>query len=67
MAINTDPDQPRTAWVDLDPETNPAGKILQCLYATDPSQIGQTLTVRPAGDRRVVQLTVPAAGFVVYE
>ena len=67
LAINTDPGQPRSAWVDLDPGTNPAGKSMQCIYATDPSQIGQNLTVRAAGDRQLVQMTVPAAGFVVYE
>jgi glycosidase len=66
-AINTDPDQPRTAWSDLPPDTNPSGKTLQCLYATTPGQIGQNLTVRATGDRRVIQLTVPPAGFVVYE
>jgi len=67
LAINTDPDWSRTAWVDLDPSANPEGKILQCLYSSDAGQIGQTLTVRAAGDRRVVQLSAPGAGFVVFE
>ena len=40
-AINTDPDQARTAWVDLDPDDNPAGKTMQCLYSNDPAQIGE--------------------------
>jgi glycosidase len=67
LAINTDPDQPRTAWVDLDADINPTGAQLTCLYSTDPAQVGQQLTVQPAGDRRVVQLNVPTAGFVLFE
>jgi glycosidase len=67
LAINTDPDQPRTAWVDLEAGINLTGAQRACLYSTDPAQVGQLLTVQPAGDRRVVQLTAPAAGFVVFE
>jgi glycosidase len=67
LAINTDPDAPRTVWVDLQPVVNPLGAQLTCLYSTDPAQVGQQLTVQSAGDRRVVQLTVPAAGFVIFE
>ena len=67
LAINTDPDQPRTAWVDLDAGALPAEGHLTCLYATDAAQIGQTLTVQTVGDRQAVQLTVPAAGFVIFE
>ncbi len=66
-AINTDPDQARTAWVDLDPGDNPTGKTIQCLYSNDPNQIGENLVIQSAGDRRVVKLSVPAAGYVVYE
>jgi hypothetical protein len=66
-AINTDPNQTRTAWVDLAVDDNPVGKTLHCLYSTDPSQIGAKLVVQSAGDRRVVNLSVPAAGFVVFE
>jgi glycosidase len=66
-AINTDPDHPRTAWVSLDPASAPEGRRLTCLYSTDPAQIGQEMEARTAGERRVVQLSVPAAGFVVYE
>ncbi len=67
LAINTDPDQASTAWVDLDPEVYPAGKTITCLYATAADQIGQPVTVQANGNRRVIHLTVPAAGFVVYE
>jgi glycosidase len=67
LAINTDPDQGTTIWVDLDPDVYPAGKTITCLYATSADQIGQQLTVQAIGERRAIHLTVPGAGFVVYE
>ena len=67
LAINTDPDQLRTAWVDLDPNSYPARKILNCLYATDMNQVNQQLAVQVIGGRHAIQLSVPAAGFVCYE
>jgi hypothetical protein len=38
---------------------------MQCLYSTDPAQLGQTLTVE-SRNGKTLPLTVPAAGFVVY-
>jgi glycosidase len=67
LAINTDPNASRTAWVDLDANINPSGAQLTCLYSTDPAQVGQQLSVKQAGGRSVVQLSVPAAGFVMFE
>jgi glycosidase len=67
LAINTDPDQPGTVWVDLDAGMLPASRHFTCLYSSDAAQIGQVLTVQTVGDRQAVQLTVPAAGFVIYE
>lgn len=67
LAINTDPDRPTTAWVDLDADAHQAGKTITCLYSSDAGYIGQQLTVQNMRDRRVIHLTVPAAGFVVYE
>jgi glycosidase len=67
LALNTDPGQSRSAWVDLNASTNPGGKQLQCLYSTDSAQIGARLTVQKAGDRSVINLSVPAAGFVIFE
>ena len=67
LAINTDPDQTRTAWVDLDASAYPTGLHLKCVYATDQSLVGPGLIVQASGDRRVVNLTVPPAGFVIYE
>jgi len=67
VALNTDPDQARAAWVSLYPRLNPEGKRLTCLYSSDPAQIGQELLVQAAGERRVVNLRVPAGGFCIYE
>ena len=36
LAINTDPHQPRYAWVSLDPIAYPAGAPLTCLYSSAP-------------------------------
>lgn len=66
MAINTDPDQPRTAWVAIDDELHPADQPLTCLYSTDPAQIGQAAPVE-VRDGKAIQLTAPAAGFVIFE
>jgi hypothetical protein len=67
LAINTDPDRPQTAWVNLNPFENPAGARLTCLYSSAPGQVGQGLAVQAVGDRALVSLNVPAAGFVIYE
>jgi glycosidase len=64
-AINTDPDNPRSAYVTIDNSLHDAGDTMQCLYSTDPAQLGQTLTVE-SRNGKTLPLTVPAAGFVVY-
>lgn len=65
-AINTDPDQSRTAWVTLDAELHQPGEQLRCVYSTDATQRGTTLTIEPRNGKAVL-LTVPPAGVVVYE
>ena len=66
LAINTDYQQPRTAWVTIDDALHTAGQRLICLYSTDPDQIGQSAVVA-ARNGKAVQITVPAAGFVIFE
>jgi glycosidase len=66
LAINTDPDQPRTAWVTIDNDLHAAGEKLRCTYSTDGQQVGQGVEVAPRNGK-AVELTVPAAGLVVYE
>jgi hypothetical protein len=67
LAINTDPDQPRTAWTVVHSELHREGGHLRCIYSTDPNQLGQELEVRTTAGRTAVLLTVPAAGFVIFE
>ncbi|WP_127502751.1 alpha-amylase family glycosyl hydrolase [Actinoplanes solisilvae] len=64
-AINTDPDNARTAWVTIDDELHPLGAKLTCLFSTDRGQEGQTLDVEPRNGK-AVELTVPAGGCVIY-
>jgi glycosidase len=65
LAINTDPDQPRTAWVTIDATLHAAGDKLARVYPADGSNIDDTVTVE-ARNGKAVRLTVPAAGFVIY-
>jgi len=65
-AINTDPDQPRTAWVTIDNDLHEAGQELRCLHSTDPAQRGTTVSVEARNGKSVL-LTVPPAGVVVHE
>jgi len=64
-AINTDPDNQRTAFVTIDNDLHSAGDQLTCLYSSNSGEIGQKLNVE-ARNGKAVSLSVPAAGFVVY-
>jgi hypothetical protein len=66
LAINTDYDQSRTAWVTVDNELYQAGDVLQCIYSTDAAQVGQSVAVE-ARNGKAVLISVPAAGFVIFE
>jgi glycosidase len=66
LAINTDPDQARAAWSTIDGSLHAEQSALTCIYSTDPAQVGQPLTVE-SRNGKAVRLTVPAAGFVIYE
>lgn len=65
-AVNTDPYQPRTAWVTIDNSLHAAGDTLTCRYSTDPAHEGQTVAVEPTNGK-AIQLTVSPSGFVVYD
>ena len=67
LAINTDADQSRTAWITIDNTLhgNPT-KALQCLYSTDAGQINTQVQIE-ARNGKAVKITVPAGGFVIYE
>jgi glycosidase len=66
VAINTDPDGPRTAWVTIDDGLHRAGDSLRCLYSTASADIGNAIPIE-ARNGKAVRLSVPPGGFVVYE
>jgi glycosidase len=66
LAINTDAESARTAWVTIDNSLHRAGERLTCIYSTDAAMLGATIAVE-ARNGKAVHLTVPPAGFVVYE
>lgn len=65
-AINTDPDRERTAWVTLDAGMHLPGEALTCHYSSDPAQLGTTVTIE-ARNGLAAAVTVPPAGFVIYQ
>jgi len=71
LAINTDPHQSRRAWAMVKRGIQAYSDHLQCIYSTDESQIGHVLAftelVLESEPQQVVELEVPAAGFVIYE
>ena len=66
LAINTDRDRPQMAWVTIDNDLHQAGSTLRCVYSTDTRDLGSSIAVE-ARNGKAAWLTVPAAGFVVYE
>lgn len=69
VAINTDPVNPRTAWVLVDSSVHPPGSRFSCVYSTDPAQITGETSVQSkgaGGGIAAIQLSVPAAGFVMW-
>jgi hypothetical protein len=66
-AINTDSVQARTVWSVIDHDLHRPGEHFRCAYSTDAVEIGTQLPVEDRGPTRALHLTVPAAGFVIYE
>lgn len=65
VAVNTDADNSRTAWVRVDSTIHRPGESVTCLYSTEPSMVGKTLGIENRGGS-AVEITVPPAGFVAY-
>jgi len=66
LAINTDYFMPKTAWVTIDNSLHNTGNKLKCIYSTDKGQIDQDVTVEARNGKSVL-ITVPPAGFVIFE
>ena len=67
-AINTDVERELMAFVTVDAEVNADGAVLSAIYeaAVPSTGSGTTIAVQRFGGRAAVQLTVPAAGFVMF-
>ncbi|SDH56987.1 alpha-amylase family glycosyl hydrolase [Nitrosomonas sp. Nm132] len=67
LAVNTDIDKPRTAWVTIDNALHgDKSQFLECIYSTDRVQIGSAIKIE-VRNGKAVHLTVPPGGFVIYE
>ena len=65
VALNNDISVARTAWVTVDDELNPVGRVLECVYSTQAGQEGTRVAVQ-ARNGKAVSITVPAAGVAIY-
>jgi glycosidase len=65
LAINTDADKTRAAWVTIDAALHAEAAFLTCLYSTDPTQIGTTTAIE-ARNGKAVRIGIPPGGFVAY-
>ncbi len=66
VAINTDYGEALTVWVSVDDNLHRAGSTFSCIYSTESKQIGSKVSVAPLNGK-AVQITVPAAGCVMYK
>ena len=66
LAINTNYSQASTAWVTIDDTLHQSGEQLTCIFSTDSKQVGLDTKVKLRNGKAVL-LTVPAAGFVIFE
>lgn len=63
--VNTDASQELSLWITVDHSLNPPGRMFSCLFSSQETQEGGTVTVAGRNGSSVL-LTVPPAGFVVY-
>lgn len=65
LAINTDTDNTRGAWVTIDSALHAGPGELSCLYSTESGQVGGKVSIE-SRNGRAVMINVPAGGFVIY-
>ncbi|MCP4284678.1 MAG: alpha-amylase [Gammaproteobacteria bacterium] len=66
LAINTDRFNRSTAWVTIDNGLHATNDKLVCIYSTEVSEIGQQSEIE-ARNGKAIELSVPPAGFVIYQ
>jgi glycosidase len=64
LAINTDYNNRKTAWVTIDNDLHLVGSKFKVIYSTDGLQIGQSFSV-VGNNGKSIHLDVPPAGFVI--
>jgi Alpha amylase, catalytic domain len=64
VAMNTDTEHPRSAWVTIDDELHRVGDRLRCIYSTGEGRVGEEIGV-VGRNGKVVLLTIPAAGLAI--
>jgi len=70
VAFSTDPEQPLTAYSTVAPRFRAPGHVLKLIFWHAPAAVSpppQELVVERRSERLAVQLTVPPAGFVMYQ
>lgn len=65
LAINTDLNDTRRAWVTIDNDLHNPGENYICLYSTDSALVGAVSIVEPRNGK-AIEIEVPAAGFAIY-
>jgi len=64
-AVHTDRVQPLTVWITVDHALHPPGSILECLFASNPTDVGKKAVVE-ARNGSAIRITLPPAGCAVY-
>lgn len=66
LAINTDYDNEKEAWVTIDSKLHKAGDEFICTYSTNKKNINKKTIKVESKNGNAVLMSVPAAGFVIY-
>jgi hypothetical protein len=66
LAVNTDPNQPSSAWITIDNDLHQTGDNLTCIYCTDAAEIGKAASIQPRNGK-AARITIPSGAFVIYK
>ena len=67
LLLNTDCENPKTAWVTVDNNLHRSGNKLKCIYSSqDKSRIGSEIAIEERNGKSV-RITAPACEFAIYE
>jgi glycosidase len=66
LAINTDYNEAKSAWVNICNDLHDEGDVFQCIYSTDETKINEEVVVETRHGKSFL-ITIPPAGFVIFE